>query len=131
MPVIALPSSLQYTRRFVLPGCRWNDPVKASFFMRLSQHPLMSHRGHPTWPPEWSSLSGICSDPPDGEAGVLVKVKLSAVKTSAIFLTMSFNGGRYVSHLSFDDSNFCREICELLKHYYGWPIKKIGELNVP
>ena len=50
---------------------------------------------------------------------------------SSILLTMSCGGDRYISHLSFDDPNFCHEICELLKHYYGWPIKKIAELDVP
>jgi hypothetical protein len=100
--------------------------------MRLSQHPLMSYQGVPAWPPEWSSLSGRYNNhPPNGEAGVLENVKLSAVKTSTIFITMSCGGDRYISHLSFDDPNFCREICELLKHYYRWPIKKIGELDVP
>ena len=99
--------------------------------MRLSQHPLMSYRGRPSWPPEWTCLSGTYNRDPDGEAGVLANIRLSAVKHSFIVLTMSCGGDCYISHLSFDDPNFCREICELLKHYYGWPIRKIGELDVP
>ena len=98
---------------------------------RLSQHPLMSHRGHPTWPPEWTWLSGTYNRHPDSEAGVLEHVRLSAVNDSVILLTMSYGGGRYISQLSFDDPNFCHEICELLKHHYGWLIKNIGELDVP
>ncbi len=98
--------------------------------MRLNQHPLMSYRGRPSWPLQWTWLSGTYNRHPDGEAGMLEDVRLSAVNDSAILLTMSYGGGRYIAQLSFDDPNFCREICELLKHYYGWPIKKIGELDV-
>ena len=68
---------------------------------------------------------------PDGEAGVLENVRLSAVNYSFILLSMSCGGDRYICHLSFDDPNFCREICELLKHHYGWLIRNIGELDVP
>jgi hypothetical protein len=98
---------------------------------RLSQHPLMSYRGHRTWPPEWTWLSGTYNRHPDGEAGMLEDVRLSAVNDSAILLTMSYGGGRYISQLTFDDPNFCHEICELLKHHYGWLIRNIGELDVP
>ena len=90
----------------------------------------MSYRGHPTWPPQWTWLSGTYNNP-DGEAGVLEDVRLSAVNYSTILLTMSYAGGRYIAQLSFDDPNFCHEICELLKHHYGWLIRNIGELDVP
>jgi hypothetical protein len=69
---------------------------------RLSQHPLMSHRGHPTWPPEWTWLFGTYNRHPDSEAGVLENVRLSTVNNSAILLTMSYGGGCYISQLSFD-----------------------------
>ena len=54
---------------------------------RLSQHPLMSYRGHRTWPPEWTWLSGTYNRHPDGEAGMLEDVRLSAVNDSAILLS--------------------------------------------
>ena len=59
---------------------------------RLSQHPRMSYRGHPTWPPQWTWLSGTYNRHPDSEAGVLEDVRLSAVNDSAILLTMSYGG---------------------------------------
>jgi len=43
---------------------------------------------------------------------------------------MSYGGSRYVARLTFDDSNFCRELCEWLKQYYGWRVKLIADLNV-
>src|SRR5262245_13921804 len=70
-------------------------------FMRLNRHPLMSYRGRPTWPPQWTWLSGTYNRHPDSEAGVLENVRLSAVNYSFILLTMSCGRDRYISHLSF------------------------------
>jgi hypothetical protein len=99
--------------------------------MRLCQHPLMSYRGAPAWPPEWTWVSGSYDKRPDGEAGVLENVSLSVVNDHILFLTMSYGGGRYVATLTFDSKDFCRQVCELLKHHYGWLIGSIAELDVP
>ena len=61
----------------------------------------MSYRGHPTWPPEWTWLSGRYDTNPDGEAGVLENARLSAVDNHTLFLTISYGGGRYMAILFF------------------------------
>jgi len=73
--------------------------------MRLREHPLMSCRGRPNWPTRKDL--GICTydKKPQGEAGVLENVRLSAVNENALFLSMSYGGGRYIAELIFDDSN--------------------------
>ena len=91
----------------------------------------MSYRGRPNWPPEWIWVSGTYDKKPEGEAGILENVRLSAVNEKALFLSMSYGGSRYVAQLTFDDSNFCRELCEWLKQYYGWRVKLIADLDVP
>ena|SRR5436190_23745566 len=58
----------------------------------------MSYRGRPSWPLQWTCYPARTIDP-DGEAGVLENVRLSAVNYSFILLTMSCGGDRYISHL--------------------------------
>jgi hypothetical protein len=99
--------------------------------MQLCQHPLMSYRGRRTWPPEWTWVSGSYNKNPDGDAGVLENVRLSAVNDNQLYLTMSYGGGRYVTSLIVDDPNFCQQVFKLLKEHYGWLIKIIGELEIP
>ena len=98
--------------------------------MRLCQHPLMSCRGRPTWPPEWTWVSGSYDKHPEGEAGVLENVRLSAVNDHFLFLTMSYGGDRYVAELSFDDSRFCQRVFDLLEQHYSSSIKAIGNLEI-
>ena len=98
--------------------------------MRLRDHPLMSHRGHPNWPPEWTWMSGRYSTAPDGEAGVLENARMSSVNHTAMFLSVSYIGGLYVSRVYFDDPDFCERICNLLKQNFGSSIQTIGDLEI-
>jgi len=97
---------------------------------RLSEHPHMSYLGHPTWPPEWTWVSGNYDKHPDGEAGLLENVRRSAINDNILFLTMSYGGGRYFAHLSFDDPRFSERVCEPLKFRYGRPINMIGKVDI-
>jgi hypothetical protein len=43
---------------------------------------------------------------------------------------MEYDGRQYVSAVLFSDGTFCRQICELLKQYYGRTLEEIGGLDV-
>ena len=104
--------------------------LRQGVFVRLREHPLMSHSGHSSWPPRWTWMSGRYSTVPDGEAGVLENARMSSVNQTAMFLTMSHVGGFYVSRLYFDDAEFCERICNLLKHNFGSSMRTIGDLEI-
>jgi hypothetical protein len=101
--------------------------------MKLREHPLMSYRGVPNWPPAWTWIDGKYQAqalPPGSEVGVLENTRRSAVSPNAMFLTMSYNDSRYVSQLFFDDPEFCQRVCDLLKHHFGSPIQTIGDMEI-
>jgi hypothetical protein len=88
----------------------------------------MSFRGRRSWPPDWTWI-GSSWNKPDANAGVLENVRLSAVNSCAILVSVSCSSGRYISYVLFDDANFCHQICELLKRHFGSPVSTIGELD--
>jgi len=124
---VAKPDCMAQLVRYHISG----HIIAPSYSMRLRQHPIMSYRGDTIWPPEWTWVSGNYDKCPDGEAGVLENVRVSAINDQNLFLTMSYGGGRYIATLMFDHPDFCQQACEMLKHHRGWLIKMIGELAIP
>jgi PPK2 family polyphosphate:nucleotide phosphotransferase len=82
--------------------------------MLFRDHPLMSYRGVPNWPPVWTWTGGLENGHPRGEIGILKEVLLSKVKPATQFLYIDHEGSSYIGCLLFDDHAFCRHIAELM-----------------
>lgn len=103
--------------------------------MRLRDHPLMSYRGTPTWPPTWNKTGGgsraLPGETQIGEIGTLQQVLLSKIEPCVrCYLLIEFRQMTYMGTLIFDDAMFCRQIGDLLQQHCGIPIKHIGDLDV-
>ncbi|HKA34005.1 MAG TPA: hypothetical protein VKH64_12370 [Candidatus Binatia bacterium] len=100
--------------------------------MVLRDHPLMNYRGIPNWPPRWLPRRDHAGEL-HGEFGVLTEVDMGREaphQPAQLFLFMNHNGREYVSAVLFSDGTFCRQLCELLKKYYGRTIEEVGGLDL-
>src|SRR5262245_15624480 len=76
-------------------------------FMLLRDHPLMSYKGIPNWPPVWTWTRGGENKYPKGEVGTLKSVEPSKVQPGKrFFLEIDYEGSSYVACLIFDDAVF-------------------------
>ena len=82
----------------------------------LRDHPLMTRKsGLRTWPPIWTTTHHDKNDEPIGEVGILEDLVTSDHIDNRVFMFMQHQGFRYMDFMSFDDLQFCAEICILLK----------------
>jgi hypothetical protein len=99
--------------------------------MLLRDHPLMSYKGLPNWPPAWRWVAGEDKECPSGEVGTLRMVELSKIEPpNRCFLHVDHEGSSCVGCLLFDNSTFCIQIAKLLEDYCNRRIAKIGSLEV-
>jgi hypothetical protein len=99
--------------------------------MELRTHPLMSHRGVPSWPPKWVWIDGTEKQSPIGEVGTLSEVRVSNVPgLDQLFVMIDYLGSVYMGCLLFDDPNFCHEVHQLLTGHRGRPISQIAALEL-
>ena len=94
--------------------------------MKLRDHPLMTYRAAPNWPPVWCHAG---KPNLTGEVGVLVNAD-SDRSGSRCYLSMEFEKERYASTLLFTDVAFCWYITKVLKNRTGFTIKEIGDLDL-
>jgi hypothetical protein len=100
--------------------------------MLLRHHPLMSHKGVPSWPPVWAWVDGQEDKRPRGEIGILKAVFLSIVEPAdRCFLYIDHEQSTYLGCLLFDDHAFCDQIAKLLQARCNRPIGEIGSLELP
>jgi hypothetical protein len=99
--------------------------------MRLREHPFMSYRGYPMWPPIWVGMGPRTGESPQGEIGHLREVRCYPDKPRRVFLVIDHDGSQYTGCLLFDDSRFSEQICNFLKAYYGTLTSAIGDLEIP
>ena len=92
--------------------------------MLLRDHPLMSHRGLPSWPPVWSYCGGADDNHPHGEVGILKNVFISSVKSpTRCLLIMEHVAAEYIGDLLISDTAFCSEIYKVLLRHCGQTIR--------
>ena len=96
----------------------------------LLQHRRLSFRGRRNWPPEWFPTPSKSGDTVTGEIGTLEEVFRSVLDKSRCYLTIRDEGQAYIGVLRFDDSNFCKEISDLLEHNNGRAIHEIASMEV-
>jgi hypothetical protein len=100
--------------------------------MLLRDHPLMSYKGVPSWPPVWTWTYGEEDKRPKGEIGVFRRVVRSNIQPSnRCFLFIDHQESSYIGGLMVDDSVFCDQITKLLQGCYNRPIAEIGGLQLP
>ena len=100
--------------------------------MLLRDHPLMSYKGVPSWPPVWIWIDGPEKRRPRGEIGILRKVTLSNINPDdRCFLNIEHKGSSYFGCLLISDSVFCDQIAKLLQAHCDRPIAEVGGLELP
>ena len=99
--------------------------------MELRNHPLMSYKGIPNWPPVWVRTDKL-NERVTGEIGTLVEVRRSTSQSPPYecFLVVEHNDATYIGCLLFHDRSFCGQIFNLLQNYYGYSIQSIGSLDL-
>jgi hypothetical protein len=99
--------------------------------MLLRDHPLMSYKGAPSWPPTWTWIDGTEGKHPKGEVGILRSVYLSKIlRANRCFLLIRYEESSYMGCLLFDDEMFCAQIAKLLQDYCNRPISEIGSIEL-
>jgi hypothetical protein len=96
--------------------------------MKFRDHPLMTCRGAPNWPPAW-----LCVDNNElsaGDPGVVKHVIADERDHTKCFLIIEQNGRGYVGLLKFDDSRVCTRIATILRKYTGRSITEIGDIDL-
>jgi hypothetical protein len=97
----------------------------------LRDHPLMSRKGVPNWPPAWTWMRGQRNKYPKGEVGILKAVLPSKfMPGDRCFLLISYQGAEYLGCLLFDDRAFCKHITRVLQFCHNRPIAEIGSLDL-
>jgi len=98
--------------------------------MLLRDHPLMTYRRRPNWPPVWLCTDGY-DQHPKGEVGTLKAVFRSDLQPpNRCFLLISHEGSEYLGCLLFDDEAFCNQVMKLLKAHCNRSIAEIGSVEV-
>ena len=98
--------------------------------MLLRDHPLMSYKHVPNWPPRWIWIDGPEDKHPKGEVGILRAVLLSKDRVNRCFLLIFHQESSYIGCLLFDNHAFCSQIVKLLKGYCNRSIAEIGSLDL-
>jgi hypothetical protein len=98
--------------------------------MKLRDHPLMSNRGAPNWPPVWAHAKKDSTKTVTGEVGELIYVHSNCDQLARCYLIIDYKDETYVSTLVFDDRVFCKQLCELLSLHLNKPIQDIGDLEL-
>ena len=108
------------------------EPEQGRFPVLLRDHPLMSYKGVPSWPPVWTWIDGREDKHPKGEVGILKTVLLSTIqlRSNRCFLLIFFEESSYMGCLLFDDEIFCSQITKLLQGCTHRPIAEIGSLDL-
>jgi hypothetical protein len=98
--------------------------------MKLRDHPLMSYRGIPNWPPVWTRTERQVVKTLKGEVGLLTYVHSNPMVSSKCYLVIEYEDETYVGTLIFDTHDFCKLVSQLLTFNLRRPIREIGDLDL-
>ena len=98
--------------------------------MELRDHPLLSYRGFPHWPPVWVCRDGNVPGRLRGEVGILKEVRTAMTLPHKCFLVIKHEQREYIGCLLFSDRTFCEYITKLLQEHCGDSIEHIGSLDL-
>ena len=101
--------------------------------MQLRTHPKMKWEGFSNWPPAWAGSYGRGDIFPVGEEGVLTDVEMAVADNTMprhLTLTIEYRGNTSAGLLCCDDEEVIPRLFKILKGCIGWPISRIGDLDV-
>ena len=101
--------------------------------MQLRDHPLLSRKDLPSWPPVWIPRAKVQVPLPaslHGEIGFLTRIVRSDLVKHCIFLYIREKESEYIGCLTMEDVSFCQHLYELLKTRIGKSIKEIGGIDL-
>ncbi len=87
--------------------------------MKLRDHPLISFGGRCHWPPMWMPIPRHDDTTTDEVVGILEEVYGSVIDDRRCYLIVNQEGQTYMGTLQLENSEFCKELCELLKRNCG------------
>jgi hypothetical protein len=132
---LAVEAADQLTR-----STRWGyDSSPDSLKAAMRNHPLMSYRGQPNWPPVWIWTGKGENKFPSGEVGVLNEVHISindpnvagnAAPFHRLYLFIDYRDSSYVGMLPFDDPAACRQVGRVLATQCGKSLQEIGKIDL-
>ena len=86
-----------------------------------------------TWPPAWEGSHGRGDIFPVGEEGVLTDVEMAKTDNTMprhLTLTIEYRGNTSSGALCCDDDEVIPRLFKILKGGIGWPLTRIGDLDV-
>ncbi len=89
----------------------------------------MKWEGFSNWPPAWAGSYGRGDIFPVGEEGVLADVEM-AEGEHHLTLAIEHRGNTSSGVLCCDDEEVISRLFKILKGCIGWPISRIGDLDV-
>ena len=100
--------------------------------LELRNHPRVSYRKFPSWPPSWVWVGGSEDKHPKGELGILKQVRMvnGHPIVHRCFLWIEYEDAMYLGCLLLDNLSFCEQIAKLLGKNIGRSIEYIGNLNL-
>jgi hypothetical protein len=99
--------------------------------VKFRDHPLISYRGTPSWPPVWSKAGIDGNKTVTGEIGILRQVNHNAKLSKKCYLVIERDGVRYLGVLQFDNTAFGARICDFLRSNIGRHVKDIADCEIP
>ena len=99
-------------------------------FVKLRDHPLMSYRGVPNWPPLWTLAKEISVGNLRGALGVLRYVHSSGEVSKKCYLVIEHERDIYVGYLLCQDHASSTKIAHILRDHIGRSIQEIGDLDL-
>src|SRR5881409_3770809 len=100
--------------------------------VELRNHPRMSYRKVPSWPPSWVWISGSEYKQPKGEVGILKQVRMvdGHPIVHRCFLWIEYESSMYLGCLLLSDLSFCESVSKLLEENIGRSIEYISGLDL-
>ena len=102
--------------------------------MQLRTHPKMKWEGFSNWPPAWGGSYGRGDIFPVGEEGVFIDVEMAEADNTMprhLILMIEHRGNTSSGVLCCDDDEeVIPRLFKILKGCIGWPISRIGDLDV-
>ena len=99
--------------------------------MQFRDHPLISYRGCPSWPPVWSRVGREGLKTLRGEIVILKSIIARDLgRSTKCFLITEHEGEQYVGTLLISTPSDCAAICQFLSLQSGRSIREIGDLDV-
>jgi hypothetical protein len=106
------------------------DKVLKSQAGLLRNHPQMSYKGVPSWPPRWIWLDGPEDKHPKGEDGILRTVLLSKDRVNRCFRWFFMKSHLIWAVCYSMTRSFCGQITKLLEAHCNRHIAEIGCIDL-